>query len=171
MDLLLHYLLNWEGSCLIFERRNLLRLLLTEFLVVRGSKVNQQVLDLLLGGAVGLDVWRHLFLVLIVYVSTSLQQELTHFEVVFLDGVVEGCLLVLINKVRIRPILNHEVGSLKMPLFGYVEEWSLTVGVDMVDVTSVVDEEFEQATLAFTSCVVQRRLLEEVDIIDQATLF
>lgn len=170
MDLLLYDLLDRCGCRFFFVRRGLLWLLLAQFLVISGSEVQEQVLDLLFGSAMGLDVRSHLLLVLVVWICASLEKEFTHFEVVLFDGVIQWRLLVLIYIVRVSSILNHEVGSIQVALFGNVEERSLAIGIDVVDVAAVVYQELDQAALSFASCVVKRRLLQKVNVIDLAAL-
>lgn len=79
MDLLLYHRLDRCGCRFFFVRRGLLWFLLAQFLVISGSEVQEQVLNLLLRSSMGLDVRSHLLLVLVVWISASLEKEFTHF--------------------------------------------------------------------------------------------
>jgi hypothetical protein len=135
------------------------------FLIVGSSEVFKQLADLVTTSPVRLYKGRYFLLVKVVHVCTSLQQKLTHIEVVSLDCIINRGLSVVIHEVRICALFNHQIGCLKMIVLGDIEERSLAISVYMVDVAAVVNEILDDLRLSFPCCVIQWRLLEVVDIV------
>jgi len=69
------------------------------FALVTCSEINEQIADLCSSGSESLHVWRYTFLIDAIRISSSLKQELTHLVMIAFDGIVDGSLFVVVDKV------------------------------------------------------------------------
>lgn len=117
-----------------------------------------------------LHVRRNLFLVRVVRVCTSLKKKLTHLVVILLYRVVERCLLIMVDKVGIGSVLDHEVSCFQMALLCDIEERSLTVSVNVIHIATLINQKLYKSTFSFSCSVVKCSLLQVIHVIDFAAL-
>jgi hypothetical protein len=103
-----------------------------------------------------------LFLVLVINVGPAiLDQELGHVEFSSSSRIIQGCLPVVINRVRLRIELSYQpLDYLGVTLPRCVKHGRLSIRILVIDIAPVSYQEISQVYLPVATRVIQRGLIE-----------
>ena len=70
----------------------------------------------------------------------------------------------MVNEVRLCTEGNQQNSAFYVALLGYVEHWSLTIRVDVVWRTSLLNQKFNRGVVTFSASIKQSCLFQSIDV-------